>query len=278
MMALMRHGSRVGRGLLLALVAWSAGCEESKDPVILQLDGKQVHRSEFVSYLAAVEARGDGPLEAQAKSGLLEAFLEQRALVIEARARGYLAGDASPADEARAVARLLASEVKTPEVSEAEVREYYGLHERELRRPVRVSLRQVLVGTLNEARDVKRRLARNSKAFDAIARKQSKGPEAEAGGFMGTFEPGQLPPELEAAAFALAEGRTSDPIQSPLGYHVLRVDSRQPASEPSFEEARGQIHERLVRERRAEAERAFVAGLLARSRVNHAAALRNPDS
>jgi len=231
-----------------------------------------------VNYLAAVEARGDGPLEPQAKRGLLDAFLEQRALVIEARARGYLAESGSPDDEPRAVARLLASEVQTPSVSEAEVREYYGLHERELARPVRVSLRQILVGTLNEARDVKRRLARNSKAFDTIARKQSKSPEAEAGGFMGTFEPGQLPPELEVVAFALGEGRTSDPIESPLGYHVLRVDSRQPASAPSFEEARGQIHDRLVRERRAEAERAYVAGLLARSRLNHAAALRNPDS
>ena len=246
--------------------------------MILRLDGKEVRRSEFESYLAVVEARGDGPLEAQAKSGLLDAFLEQRALVIEARARGHLAEGGSADDEARAVARLLASEVKTPEVSEAQVREYYALHERELARPVRVSLRQVLVGTLNEARDVKRRLARNSKAFDTIARKQSKSPEAEAGGFMGSFEPGQLPQELESVAFTLPEGGTSDPIESPLGYHVLRVDSRQPASTPSFEEARGQIHERLVRERRAEAERAFVAGLLARSRVNHAAALRNPDS
>jgi len=176
------------------------------------------------------------------------------------------------------VARLLASEVETKQVSEAEIREYYAQHESELGQPVRVSLRQILVGTLNEARDVKRRLRRNSRAFDTIARRQSKGPEAEAGGFMGTFEPGQLPPELEAVAFRLAEGRDSDPIESPLGYHVLRVDSRQEAKAPSFEEARDLIHDRLQRQRRREAERAFVAGLMARSRVNHEAALRSPDS
>jgi peptidyl-prolyl cis-trans isomerase C len=176
------------------------------------------------------------------------------------------------------VARLLAHEVKTPEVSEAEIRDYYGRHEPELARPARVALRQILVGTLNEARDVKRRLGRNPRAFDAIARSQSKGPEASAGGYMGAFEPGQLPAELEQAAFTLAEGQTSDPVESPLGYHVLRVDSRQEASAPSFEEARDLIHERLARERRREAERAFVAGVMARSRVNHAAALRTPAS
>jgi hypothetical protein len=273
----MKPCSRLGKGLILALAALGAGCE-GRDPVILRLDGSEVRRGEFVKYLAAVEARGDGPLEPQARAGLLEAFLEERALVIEARARGHLAEAASVADERRGVARLLAREVKAPEVAEAEIRDYYGRHESELRRPVRVGLHQILVATLNEARDVKRRLARNPKAFEAIARSQSKGPEAKAGGYMGAFEPGQLPAELEAAAFSLAEGGTSDPVESPLGYHVLRVDSRQDASAPSFEEIRDQIHERLTRERRSEAERAFVAGVMARSRVNHAAALRTPDS
>jgi hypothetical protein len=57
----------------------------------------------------------------------------------------------------------------------------------------------------------------------------------------------------------------------------LRVDSRQEARAVSFEEARDEIRLRLARERRAAAERAFVAGVMARSRVNHAAALRTPD-
>jgi hypothetical protein len=264
-------------GFLLALAALGPGCE-GRDPVILRLDGSEVRRSEFVKYLASVEARGDGPLEPQARAGLLEAFLEERALVIEARVRGVLAEGASAVEERRGVARLLAREVKTPEVGEAEIREYYSRHEGELARPVRVSLHQILVATLNEARDVKRRLGRDPKAFDAIARSQSKGPEAQAGGNMGVFEPGQLPAELEAVAFSLAVGATSDPVESPLGYHVLRVDSRQDASAPSFEEVRDLIHERLARERRSEAERAFVAGVMARSRVNHAAALRIPAS
>lgn len=267
--------SRPVRGLVLALAALGAGCEE-RDPVILRLDGSEVRRSEFVKYLAAVEARGDGPLEPQARAGLLEAFLEERALVIEARARGHVPEGAGPEDERRGVARLLAREVQAAEVGEAEIRDYYGRHEAELARPVRVALRQILVGTLNEARDVKRRLGRNPRAFDAIARTESRGPEAEAGGYMGAFEPGQLPAELEAVAFALPEGGTSDPVESPLGYHVLRVDSRQDARAPSFEEARDLIHERLARERRSEAERAFVAGVMARSRMNHAAALRTP--
>lgn len=267
---------RSALGLVLATAAGlQAGCE-GRDPVILTLEGTEVRRSEFTKYLASVEARGEAPLEEAARAGLLESFLEDRALVIEASAHGLVAPGAPADEERRAVARLLAAEVKPPAPTEAEIRAYYGQHENELGRPERVALRQILVATLNEARDVKRKLAQDPKAFDKLARSISKGPEAEAGGFMGVFERGQLPAELEPPAFSLPEGGTSEPVESPLGYHVLRVDSRQAATTPSFEEASAEIRDRLARERRAAAERAYVAGVMARSKVNHAAALRNP--
>ena len=110
-------------------------------------------------------------------------------------------------EERRAVARLLAAEVKPPAPTEAEVRADYGQHENELDRPERVALRQILVATLNEARDVKRQLAQDPKEFDSSRAAISKGPEAEAGGFMGIFERGQLPAELEPPAFSLPDGR-----------------------------------------------------------------------
>jgi parvulin-like peptidyl-prolyl isomerase len=58
-------------------------------------------------------------------------------------------------------------------------------------------------------------------------------------------------------------------VETALGYHVLRVESRQDAREVSLEEARERIRDRLSRPARAEAERAFVAEILARAKVNH---------
>jgi hypothetical protein len=249
-----------------------ASCHDP-DPIILKLEGETVRRSDFGRYLAAVEARGLGPIDPLARRGLLDAFLEQRALAIEARRRGLLATGAGEEEEQRAVLRLLAEAVPPPAVSDAEIAAYHAAHAAELAVKEAVSLRQILVGTLNEARDLKRRLARDPKAFDTLARTLSKGPEAAAGGYMGTFERGELPTELEDAAFALPEGGTSNPVETSLGYHVLRVESRRAAREPSLEEARERIRDRLAREKRAEAERAFVAGLLARAKVNHEAAL-----
>jgi hypothetical protein len=261
---------------VVALLAASglalAGCEE-KDPVILRLDGDVVRRSDFERHLAAV-TRGLGPVDPAARRGILDAFLEERALVIEARERGHLPPGADPDEEPRAVARLLAEAVHPAPVTEDEVAAYYQAHAAELAVPETVTLRQIVVATLNEARDVRRRLSRNPMAFEVIARTQSKGEEAGAGGYMGPFQRGQLPPELEAAAFALPEGGTSEPIQTGLGYHVLRVESRQPARAPTLDEARERIRARLATAKRAEAERAFLAEVLARAKVNHEAALR----
>ncbi len=260
----------VGLGLGLLAVA---GCVD-KDPAVLELDGQKVRRSDWEHHLALVEARDLGPLSPEARAGLLDAFLEQRALVIEARRRGLLAAQAGTEQEAEAVTRLVSQEVGTPQVSDAEVDGWLKAHAAELVAPEKVSLRQVLVATLNEARDVKRRLGKDPRTFDTVARAVSKGPEAAVGGYMGSFERGQLPPELEAVAFSLPEGATSEPIETPLGYHVLRVESRQEARPIPLEEARARIRERLVRERRVAAERRFVAQLMARARVNHEAALR----
>jgi len=260
--------------LLLALTG--AACEE-QDPAILSLDGAVVRRSDFQAHLARVEARGLGPLTPAARRGLLETYLEEQALLIEARRRGLVDKGATVEEEQRAVGQLLADATPPPEVSDSEVEAYYAQHEGDFHVPETVTLRQILVGTLNEARDIKRLLLRDSRSFDTLARTRSKGPEAEVGGFMGTFERGQLPRELEEAAFALPPGRTSPPIETTLGYHVLKVDSRQPGRELSLEEAKGWIRDRLLREKADAAARAFVAGLLSRARVNHEAALRTPS-
>jgi peptidyl-prolyl cis-trans isomerase C len=259
--------------LLVAALGALVACDGS-DPVILKLDGERVRRSDFERHLLAVEARGLGPVDPAARRGLLEAFLEQRALAIESRRRGLLAANAPPEDEARAAARLLADAAPPAAVGEDEIADYFHAHAADLAIPETVTLRQVLVPTINEARDVKRRLGRDPKAFETIARSQSKGPEAAAGGYMGAFERGQLPAELEAVAFALPDGGTSDPVATPLGYHVLRVESRQLGRPITLDEAREGIRTRLAREKRREAERAFVAGVLARAKVNHEAALR----
>lgn len=49
---------------------------------------------------------------------------------------------------------------------------------------------------------------------------------AERGGDLGFFARGEMLPAFDEAAFALEEGRLSEPIRTEYGYHLIRVDER----------------------------------------------------
>jgi len=261
--------------ILLVALGLPAGCRArgASDPAILSLGDQVVRRSEFERHVRALEQQGATPLDPKVRAALLERYLEERVVVLEARARGLLSAPSTPEQEEAAARKLLADEGLTGvEVSDDEVAAYYQAHQQELESPETVSLRQILVPTLNEARDVRRRLQKAPRSFPVLAQSLSRGPEASAGGVMGRFSRGQLPPELERAAFALAPGRISEPVQTPYGYHVLRLDAREPSRQPTLEESQEEIRVRLRSEKTDRKIQEFVAGLMARAKVNHEAA------
>jgi parvulin-like peptidyl-prolyl isomerase len=89
---------------------------------------------------------------------------------------------------------------------------------------------------------------------------------------MGVFSRGQLPPSLEAVAFSLPPGMVSELVDTSFGYHILRVESREPARAPSLEESQARIRALLSRQKSDQKIRQYVADLMARAKVNHEAA------
>jgi len=240
------------------------------DPVILSLGDQVIRRSDFDRHVGTLEARGGSALAPEVRRALLQSFLEERALVLEARRRGLLAAGSTPEEEQAAVRQLLGAAVAGQrEARDEEIAAYYREHAADLRVPERVWLRQILVSTENEARDVKRRLTKDPRSFEALARTRSRSPEASTGGVMGAFARGELPPELEAVAFALGPGTASEVARTSLGWHVLRVERREPAREPTLQESRERIRTDILRQKSDLAWRQFVRALMARAKVNH---------
>ena len=60
--------------------------------------------------------------------------------------------------------------------------------------------------------------------FTQLASKESDGPSKADGGKLGAFTRGTMVPSFEAAAFSLPQGGVSDPVETPFGYHLIRVD------------------------------------------------------
>src|SRR5690606_10409502 len=62
--------------------------------------------------------------------------------------------------------------------------------------------------------------------FEDLARRYSNDSTAPQGGDLGWLSPGTTVPPFEQAMDALAEGEISQPVQSPFGWHLIKVEER----------------------------------------------------
>jgi peptidyl-prolyl cis-trans isomerase D len=78
--------------------------------------------------------------------------------------------------------------------------------------------------------------------FATLAKKVSEDTGSAAqGGDLGCLQPGKLPPELDAAVFALEPGATSELVKTQFGYHVIRLVSKKDATVQPFAEVKERI-------------------------------------
>ena len=109
----------------------------------------------------------------------------------------------------------------------------------------RVALSQILVIELTDALKIAQALRENNASFCALALKYSKGKQSkENGGFVGVRFLTELLPELTHAVTEAKEGQVIGPIQTKLGYHILRIEQWFPID---LKEAREQVLELLFK-------------------------------
>ncbi|MBD3278636.1 MAG: hypothetical protein GF388_10070 [Candidatus Aegiribacteria sp.] len=63
-------------------------------------------------------------------------------------------------------------------------------------------------------------------SFEDLAREYSDDGSAQNGGYLGTFGPGEMTFAFENAAFDLEVGQISEPVPTPFGIHLIRMDGR----------------------------------------------------
>lgn len=86
---------------------------------------------------------------------------------------------------------------------------------------------------------------RMGESFDSLAARFSQGPAASDGGDVGFVEKGAMLPEVEKAAFSLDRDKISDLIESPVGFHIIKVIDRRGSGLKPIEEVRAEIKSRL---------------------------------
>ncbi len=136
----------------------------------------------------------------------------------------------------------LAGEIK---VSEERLTELYEIRLDEFDIPERREVVQILLADEDSARRAYDML-RQDRDLVAVAR-EITGQDPQQ---IGWFEPGELAgqfPDLVEAVFALPQGVVSEPIRSPFGWHVVRVEAIEPAHLQSLGEVRASLRAEIAR-------------------------------
>lgn len=134
-------------------------------------------------------------------------------------------------------------------VSDEEVLRFYQQHKDRFMLPPEVRISQILIalnpgGELLAVREKAQQvfaLLKKGERFEELAARYSDGPEGRRGGGLGYIRPGDMLPQIQKAIEQMAPGSVTEPLASPIGMHIIRVDDRKQPQFRPYEEVKEDI-------------------------------------
>jgi peptidyl-prolyl cis-trans isomerase SurA len=145
-------------------------------------------------------------------------------------------------------------------IPEADLQKYYEEHKAEFVRKEQVFLSQIVISTEGKtpdqvaaaekkAKDIVAR-ARKGEKWSELVRENSDDPEtARSGGALPPYGRGLMSKEMEDVVFREKKGYITDPFKNAAGFVILKVEERYEAGQPSFEEVKAEIQDRMTQPR-----------------------------
>lgn len=151
--------------------------------------------------------------------------------------------------------------VQNLEISEKEIKEYYEKNKEKYKEPESIHIKHILIyipkdadkkaqeEALSKANKIRSQLLKGVK-FEELAKIYSDDTGSkEKGGDLGIIKKGQTLPEFEKEIFQLKPGEISQPIRSPYGYHIVKVEEKFPEKILPFEKVKDLAKEECFQEK-----------------------------
>jgi peptidyl-prolyl cis-trans isomerase D len=145
-----------------------------------------------------------------------------------------------------------------------EISDYYETNRFMYNQPERAKARQILVKLAPDATEqqkaeaksraeaIRKEIVDGNKDFTAVAKERSEDPSAKAnGGDLGWVERGSLDPAMADAVFKLAPNTVSEPIETKLGFYVVKVEQKQEAADKKLADVENDIATTLYKQQQA---------------------------
>lgn len=125
------------------------------------------------------------------------------------------------------VIELVRQEAEKVEVPSKEIEDYYNQYKDQLKEPEERQIREIVVLTEAEAKEVVIQLLQGAD-FATLAKDKSKAASAKDGGDVGFIQPGTKFQQYDTMAFSdtLDVGRISSIFKGPDGYYTLRLEAK----------------------------------------------------
>jgi len=135
-----------------------------------------------------------------------------------------------------------------PKITDEKLKQRYQAFLKENPASDEVRARHILVKTEADARGLIKR-AKDGENFAKLAQKHSTGPSGKAGGDLGYFTAERMVPAFSRAAFDAKPGTVvGKPVKTQFGWHVIKVEDRRAAAQPSFDETKEKLSAEMRQE------------------------------
>lgn len=224
--------------LYLALACLLLSAPAFASNPVARINGDEISRAEVDAFVDRLPPDVAATPPADLWMPVIERMISDRLFVEEARRLGiqdtaeFLAERAQFEDDL--LRRLYAESLVARALTQETVDQAYDAWIASMTAeglPMEVHASHILVATSEEAQAIALR-AREGEDFAELARSHSTGPTGPYGGDLGWFAAGTMVAEFEGAAWALAPGEVSDPVETRFGWHVIKVHDRRTMDVP----------------------------------------------
>ncbi len=150
------------------------------------------------------------------------------------------------------------------------LRRYYCENIDEFRQKKEVKLRHLMIKfsahnnhkeeTFSTAQKIMKRIEKGED-FSTLAKQLSDGPNTENGGLCTFEEVNELRKDLRDVVYSLKDNECSKIVESPVGYHIFKVELIKPEKIQEFEEVQDDIYKKLYREETTRLKKQYINSL-----------------
>jgi peptidyl-prolyl cis-trans isomerase C len=254
LMKLLSPGWLTGALIFLALIglgslAFGQGSDQNR--VRAKFAGEEIRQSDIEFFVSQLPDKVRAAPREQIDSLVVDELINTRLVARLARSAGTQDNEDYKRQVEDAAARILQTVYLGGQIEERMTEERlakaYEVFVAENPPTEQIRASHILVEAKESAQAIVAEV-RSGGDFAEVARRESTGPSASAGGDLGYFEKGQMVPTFAEAAFALEVNEVSDPVQTQFGWHVIKLANRRQTPPPSLDEVREELTQRLTGE------------------------------